>query len=450
MEIVKSWQSCIGTISDGSESWDIQCEIQCSTKGQLSVLLEDVPLNDSTFRLYNAAHGSNPAVLPYLKIECIAPDGTRLISDHIYITELGLPSNTEGAWVHLKGKAARIEAMISPCDSASKATLVYHTLGMLGFHEIIKEYNDLTLKVEAPNDVQDFDGISGAVWMQGRIVEALDSWIEKRDKNTDTLLRLVSFGQGRIVRWTIRKLYVDDKLASILFVGPNSSPEGIEPPFSHLHMEPLIDLAISRFDKGLDQPRNLSVAMEWLAISSTFPEVKFLNAVSAFESLLAGNNKEDSMLPSNEFQSVIREPIETLLSKSKDSIIKALKKDNVSNLSTEEADKKADDILDKIQKKLGQLNHPSLLDRINALLKHFDVPLDDLPLSVKKLLQTRNKIVHGGKIPNQKYSITEQAVMMREVLRRTILAMLNFEGQFCSYLNGAEWLTFRAPPTKRA
>jgi len=321
---------------------------------------------------------------------------------------------------------------------------------MRGFHEIIKEYNDLTLKVEAPNDVQDFDGISGAVWMQGRNVEALDSWIEKRDKNTDTLLRLVSFGQGRIVRWTIRELYVDDKLTSILFVGPNSSPEGIEPPFSHLHMEPLIDLAISRFDKGLDQPRNLSVAMEWLAISSTFSEVKFLNAVSAVESLLAGNNKEDSMLPSNEFQSFIREPIETLLSKSKDSIIKALKKDNVSNLSTEEADKKADDILDKIQKKLGQLNHPSLLDRINALLKHFGVPLDDLPLSVKKLLQTRNKIVHGGKIPHQKYSITAQAVMMREVLRRTILAMLNFEGQFCSYLNGPEWLTFRAPPTKRA
>jgi hypothetical protein len=443
MEIVKSWQTCIGTISDENESWDIRCEVQCSSTGQLSVLLDDVPLNDTTFRLYDAANGSNLAVLSYLKLDCVAPDGTRLISDHTYITELGLPYNAEGSWVHLRGKAARLEAMISPCDSASKATLRYHTLGMLGFSAIKKEYGDLILKVEAPHEVQDFDSMSGTVWMQGRNIEALNAWVAERDRNAETLLRVISFGQGRIVHWTVRELWVNDALSSILFVGPNSSPVGLEPPFSHLHMEPLIDLAASRFDTGLDQPRNMSIAMEWLAISSTYSEVKLLNAAAAFESLLAGNDEDGAMLPLEVFQSVIRAPIETLLSG--DSMGNSLK-ERVQNLSLEAAN----DILAAIKVKLGDLNRRTFRDRLSAFLARFDVPLADLPLSVHKLLQTRNKIVHGGENPHPKYSIAEQALMMREVLRRTILAMLSFEGQFCSYIHGPEWLTFRAPPTTAA
>jgi hypothetical protein len=443
MEIVKSWQTCIGTISDENESWDIRCEVRCSSTGQLSVLLDDMPLNDTTFRLYDAANGSNPAMPPYLKLDCVAPDGTRLISDYTYITELGLPYNAEGSWVHLRGKATRLEAMISPCDSASKATLRYHTLGMCGFSAIKKEYGDLILKAEAPHDVEDFDSMSGTVWMQGRNIEALNAWVAERDRNTETLLRVISFGQGRIVRWAVRELWADDILSSILFVSTNSSPEGLELPFSHLNMEPLIDLAISRFETGLDQPRNLSVAMEWLAISSTYSEVKLLNAAVAFESLLAGNAEDGAMLPADEVQSVIRDPIETILSER--STVNSLRR-QVPVLSEEEAIA----TLDAIKAKLGELNRRPFRNRLNAFLERFDVPLSDLPLSVHQLLQTRNKIVHGSDNPHPEYSIAEQAVMMREVLRRTILAMLGFEGEFCSYIHGHEWLTFRAPPITAA
>ncbi len=444
MEIVKSWKPCIGKISNGNEFWDIRCEVRCSSTGKLSVLLDDMPLNDNTIRLYHAANGSNGSVLPYLKLDCFAPDGTRLISNYTYITELGMPYNAEGALVHLRGEAARLDVLISPCDSASKATLKYHTLGMLGFSAIIKEYDDLILRVEAPHDVQDFDSMSGAVfWMQGRDIKTLSAWVEERDRNTETLLRLISFGQGRIVRWTVRELWANDALSSILFVGPNSSPAGLEPTFSHFHMEPVIDLAVSLFDTGLDQPRNLSVAMEYLAISSTYSEVKFLNAVAAFESLLAGNKEDGEMLPSKVFQSVIRDPIETLLSES--SMANSLRE-----CDQKFSVKQANDILAVIQAKLGDLNRRPLRDRLNAFLSQFNVPLADIPLSVHELLQTRNKIVHGSDNPHPKYSITEQAIMMREVLRRTILAMLRFEGQFFSYIRGPEWITFRAPPTTRA
>jgi hypothetical protein len=442
MEIVKSWVPCIGTISDGSESWDIRCEVRCSSTGQLSVLLDDVPLNNTTIRLYYAANGSNPAVLPYLKLDCVAPDGTRLISDHTYITELGLPYNAEGSWVHLRGEAARLDAVIFPCDSASKVTLRYHTLGMRGFSTINKEYGDLNLTVEAPHDIKDFDSMSGAVWMQGMNIDALNAWVEERDRNAETLLRVISFGQGRIVRWTVRELWVNDVLSSILFVGPNASPAGLEPPFSH-HLEPVIELAAARFDTGLEQPQNLTVAMEWLAISSTYSEVKFLNAIAGFESLLAGNKEDGDLLPSEVFKSVIRVPIETLLSES--SMANSLRERD-QNLSVKEAN----DILAAITAKLGDFNRRPLRDRLNAFIKRYDVPLADLPLSVHELLQTRNKIVHGSDNPHPEYSITEQAVMMREVLRRTILAMLRFEGQFFSYIRGPEWLTFRAPPTTDA
>ncbi len=442
-EIVKSWDSCIGSISDGIESWDICCSIRCSDSGRLSVDLDDLALTDTSNRLYLAANGSDRSIIPYLKLKCVAPDGTQLISDHVYITELSHPSNSQGAWVRLKGEAARLEAVTAVISTGTKATLLYHTLGMRGFDAVIKEFSDLTLRVEAPHEVDDLDRMSGGVLMEGKNVGLVNEWIIECDKKAETLLRVISFGQGRMIRWTARDLWVDDQLASTLFVGPTSGGPALEAPFSHLHMEPVIELASTRFATGLSEPRNLSVAMEWLVIPSVYAEVRFMNAAAAFENLLAGNGVDGSLLPRSVFKSMVRKPIEKLLQS--DAVRETILESSLGVASDD-----LTSIITAMTRQLGELNRKPFQDRLNSFLARYDVPLADLPLTVKDLLRTRNKVVHGADNPNPQYSITQQATMMREVLRRTILAMLNFEGQFFSYVHGPEWLTFRAPPTTGA
>jgi hypothetical protein len=63
----------------------------------------------------------------------------------------------------------------------------------------------------------------------------------------------------------------------------------------------------------------------------------------------------------------------------------------------------------------------------------------------------RNKIVHRGRFkpaaPGET-SLLHNLSTLRELLKRIVLSMLDYEGQYCSFLGGHKWVHFPASPAK--
>jgi hypothetical protein len=207
-----------------------------------------------------------------------------------------------------------------------------------------------------------------------------------------------------------------------------------------------LDLALRNHAQLLDEKLRIGEAIDWIVPWHVLAEIRLLAAITAFEGLLAGHSSTNGgLVPSSCFREHIRPRLEAVL-------LDAEVRGAVSAaLDTDIASTQVDEVLHEIVTKLGGLNQRSLSRRLAEFMRHYDVPIDDLPISIVELLRTRNRVVHGGGNVGTTYEerTTGRAAMMREVLRRTLLAMLGYSGHFYSYLGETQWLTFGAPPTRR-
>lgn len=66
-------------------------------------------------------------------------------------------------------------------------------------------------------------------------------------------------------------------------------------------------------------------------------------------------------------------------------------------------------------------------------------------LSCVGAIDARNKIIHTGRhdIPHEE--LTMHVAALRELLKRIVLTLLNYQGTYISFLDGQETVTF--PPT---
>lgn len=441
-----TWESSIGTLSDGLTTWPATARIGCASNGSLTFHFDPIPLDKHTAALRHVAMGTHGPVVPYLVFAGTAKDGTALTSEYVFFTKIGTPISSAGAFLQLEAEAATLlatppNAVVHP--QAGKYSARYLTVAMRGYGATIKEFDGIVLNVSAPTDVANFEDLAGHVHLEQTSAVALDDWLSVVDRRVANLLRVVSLGQGRIIDWSIREVWVDGLLHSIYFTGPKSSGPGAEPAFHHLNMEPVIDLALAHFDT-LHEHYNLYVVIEWLLIHSVYAEVRFLTAATAFEHLLSADPETSgAMMSKDMFNREVRWPIEAIF----DDVTLAERWANELQVSAETIS----NMLSAMKAKLGSLNSKSLRDKLDAFVGRHGVPLSDVEISIHELLRTRNQLVHGSdSLHDGEESLTVRAIMMREVLRRTILALLGFEGQFHSYARGPEWLTFCAPPTVNA
>ena len=73
------------------------------------------------------------------------------------------------------------------------------------------------------------------------------------------------------------------------------------------------------------------------------------------------------------------------------------------------------------------------------MLESYGVPRSGIEGDIEVLVQVRNKIVHRGRYqPSDPDSnrLSDLVGVARELLRRTFLALLKFEGEYRTWVNG--------------
>src|SRR5262245_19025603 len=77
------------------------------------------------------------------------------------------------------------------------------------------------------------------------------------------VLDVLSLAQGRLIRWSIRQVFAGDAFVSGVCRGRKDTTPPFEPLFSHLHLQPVLDLAITKYTAALRDRTGLDVAIEW-------------------------------------------------------------------------------------------------------------------------------------------------------------------------------------------
>lgn len=99
-----------------------------------------------------------------------------------------------------------------------------------------------------------------------------------------------------------------------------------------------------------------------------------------------------------------------------------------------------------LRNKIAGLNNTVLKQRLEAMLRDYNVPVAGLEDHIDDAIRARNDIIHKGTTKAALPEFYLNVAVLREVLKRIILTLLKFEGQYISFLNGQEFLEF--PPSK--
>jgi hypothetical protein len=157
-------------------------------------------------------------------------------------------------------------------------------------------------------------------------------------------------------------------------------------------------------------------------------EVQLLTAMTALEHLVSKYTSHRTISPpidKNTFATLIKPMLETAY-------------DQVSATLTSPG-------IQRVRDRIANLNHVTLKDQLWAMLASYNVPLGGIGDRINPAIDVRNDIVHSGHHLGEFKDLHLHVVVLRELLKRVFLSLLEFQGQYECWLNGQEWITF--PPT---
>ncbi len=287
-------------------------------------------------------------------------------------------------------------------------------------------------------NLTNYDELSGGVAIDSPFsgTSPTPQQLEMIDAEVRRLLDVLSLAEGRFMRWSIRQVWLGGQLHSALCRGPMPSSEPRFPLFSLLNFSPTVSLAVDRYTEELCENSGIDVAIEWFLMHPRYTEAEFLTGMTALEHLIyvfVKRNPQGGILPRSIFKNLVRPRLKAAL----DEVFQFLLQNAVPN---------AGEAQEVMTQKLGELNRRTLQTNLQALLIHYAVPVLDIEGEVRSLIELRNQIVHRGHRAesNLPQPLSYYAAVLRELLTRIFLSLLQYRGEYQSYLEGPEWKQF--PP----
>lgn len=420
------------------------CTIECTPHGTVIVDFDGIPLTRELDWLFSTA----PSESACFELNVSNQAGATISSDDLLITSFSTPLVDNRHLLKLSAQPGILDVRLTPSgpdELGMRSSVHYRTVGMQGYPGVRGTCDEGEVVVAAPNEVADYHEVAGQIaFRREQDPTTMSDWIAACDERVVTILRMMSFGLGRFVDWSVREVYREHTLLECRFVGPSRHGPPAEPPFHFLDLQPALDLALRNHQLLRDPRSGVGEAIDWLTPWHTFAEIRFLSAMTAFECLLArAGDLPSTLLTSSAFKRFVRPQLNGVLSSSG-------LRENLEAHSAATDSVTVHDCLGELSAKLGNLNQRSLSTRLRAFLSRYNVPLDDLPIPIEVLARARHGVVHGTRLDRGETGapdVTACASAIREMLRRTLLAMLGFEGRFISYMREAQTVPFRGPPT---
>lgn len=430
-----SLSACVGTLSLDDHQAPVAFDLHVEGDGRVQLLLRPIALTEGTSWLLKAVFPEDLA-LPRLRLTATGPGVERLSSEHVYITSTGTASVDGETTLNLTAQAEpmRIAFADSP-DPHTRRVAWYRTIGMRGFRVSSREAPEGRVALGAPNTPSDYGALDGIITVDtAKTAAPVGAWLESCDKLIARILDIVSLGQGRFIRYSIRECYVNQTLALLDFYGAKPSTDPYQPVFHHLHLQPVLDLAVQRYTPEIQDDQGVGIAIEWLLMNPTYTEGKFLTVFAALEHLRDVNRKavRPTLIDDEHFRRVILRRLEYAFD--------------------EAATELPGQDLIVLRNKLATLNFRPSTKQLQELLQLYGVPTNDIADRVTRALHIRNRLIHRGKYDGDE-PLYQHLTVLRELVVRFILTLLGFKGHYQSYLRNPNWGPFppeAAPPRSKA
>lgn len=422
-----------GELRCGDKSVPATWSITIGKHGGIALTLEPIPLDASSKWMFDVAFPSGP-LLERLSIHGKNPDGITCETDHFYVITCNTTSDDQGNRLFLTGDASRLRLLYLPVSETSTGLrTIYFTVGMRAFGAPGVETNAGRLTLVAPTKLEEPDDISGRVHIKSPDDKRpVERWLSDCDAVVLRVLDMVSLAEGGLIRWSARQLESEKGLVAIDCEGPKESGPVFDGLFTHLNLQPVLELALERYTEELCQRTGLAVALEWFVHHPRYAELQLIAASTALEHLIAVfvKNRTTPKLVSTElFGSRLAD-----MKKGWEDAVKA-------------ASESDQELIPRIIQKLGRLNDGSFYDKVVSLTEHYKVPLVGIDLKdVKVAIDARNAIIHRGlyRSKEEERQLYQHVNVLRQLLKMIFLTFLEYKGEYFSLLNGPKYLQF--PP----
>lgn len=237
---------------------------------------------------------------------------------------------------------------------------------------------------------------------------------------------VMSFARGARLQAPVMEWIADDRV-ELEVVSQTSEKGGTMAPFSPFDQVDIFRTAVESHLNPGPNAGGLRVAIEWFNMHSDYREGKLIAAMTVLENLVSANlrNKDMELRPKAQFRELKRELLVVVEGKIEEWI-------------SDPGERSA--ALAAIQDKFGDLNRRSLKQKIDLLATRWGVDLGDIDAKdIATAKRARDHIVHrghfhpGGEVDA---NLMDHVRLTRELVVRSILAGLGFEGIYNSHVGG--------------
>jgi hypothetical protein len=295
--------------------------------------------------------------------------------------------------------------------------------------------------IKAPMKVDDFDTLAGSVDIPFHVDDqhTIDARLEKASISCRRILDVISFATGRYLRVSIEEVFHGRNLYRATLLGKRPSPQPYKPPFNHLGLQDTLPVLLNGYTQQKIEDTGIDVAIEWHLMGHQYNEVRLLHQMTALEHLVSKfsehNKSESAVLPQPMFKTLRRQMEESL-----PGLLQAI--DPTGSVDHAAACK-------ALFAALGNINRHSLRKKIDAMIVAYGVPLAGVDEEFNMLPDIRNSVVHTGLHQSRRSldkPLGHYVAAAEEVVRRVILAILGFSGQYTSWFPDHHTTDFRPRP----
>jgi hypothetical protein len=415
--------------------------ITVSRDGSITLHITPVPLDHDTKWLLTEL-SDRGRLVTWGTLRASAPTAPRVESDHINLLGRGTTSGATSTVVTLEATASQLT--IHHHDLPPKADLcrtIYHTVGMRGIGSQTATTPAGTIKLAGVTHIKNYDNIAGCLNVTATSNEqrSVIDWLTACDNTVEHLLQIISLAEMKRIQWSSRQTFHENQLLRSDYYGSRHTTDPYDGMFQFLNLQPVLDLAINNYTQDNRDNTGIELAINLLLINPGYTHLILVNGMTALEHLISVYLHYHPLAPPVE-KNTFTKIMLPALNKAYDAITAILERPT----DPHERDL-FEQRLRRVRDRLPNLNHTTFTDHLFAMLNAYGVPLVGIKDRIKAFIKARQDIIHTGEHDVEFKDFYLHIAVIRELLKRIVLTLLHYQGEYISFLNGQEFLHF--PPT---
>lgn len=434
------YRDCSGALSDGAHSAQVRFSARVDPRTRIAIRCRPIPLGaDNSWLL--RAHESPGPLLDYLVLKGATAEDEPIRSNTV-VVKVRRHSTPRDGTLRITGHARELE--IDSRGSAvetppTNAQIAYYLVGARGFEQCRSATEAGRALFHAESQPK-WDRISGYLVFDTppeALAQSTTRWLAKSDEVADRMLDILSLGAGRPVEWCARRVFLGPDQLRLTYRSLLPHGRGAFPIFHWVHLPPIFTMAAERYSETVRSRTGMDMAIRWFLLHGVYAEANYLSTFMALEHLV--DRWQAHTYPRRRVSDAVFGDVRAELKSTLKDCFESLKESDPAGFAAERVG------IGRIRDALKTLNDPSFEDRLMAFLQESGVPADDLKDAIPELIQLRNRIVHARRFTRAD-SMAASFLVLRELVARSFLALLNFEGQYESYYEGPRTRQFSRTP----